>query len=73
MWQRLSTAPAPFDSDLQLGVIEGGDIHALVFPCRRVVSGWINAATQQRVTVNPTHWRVWNESDESLSQSSLRH
>jgi len=68
MWQRISTAP--FDRDLQLGVIEGEDVHALVFPCRRVADGWVSATTGQRVAVSPTHWRNW---DESLSHSSPDH
>jgi hypothetical protein len=31
----------------------------LVFRCRRARSGWINAATGQRIDVDPTHWRQW--------------
>ena len=57
MWQPITTAP--FDRELELAVIERDDIHALIFPCRRAPQGWINAATGQRVTVNPSHWRAW--------------
>lgn len=58
-WQTIATAP--FDRDLQLAVIDGSGIHALVFPCRRVLRGWINARTSEPVTVWPTHWREWGD------------
>jgi hypothetical protein len=58
MWQ--STATAPFDRDLELAVIDtAGEVHALVFPCRRAPHGWVNLATGSRVHVFPTHWREW--------------
>jgi hypothetical protein len=57
-WHPISTAP--FDRDLQLSVIEGGEVYPLVFPCRRTESGWVNAATRKLVFVNPTHWREWS-------------
>ena len=58
MWQ--STATAPFDRDLELAVIDtAGEVHALVFPCRRVIFGWVNSQTGLRVYVRPTHWRDW--------------
>jgi hypothetical protein len=59
MWQEISTAP--FDRDLELAVIDGDGPHALVFPCRRILSGWMNAETRERLDVRPTHWRVWND------------
>jgi hypothetical protein len=58
-WQAISTAP--FDRDLQLAVIDARGIHALVFPCRRVLHGWVNAGTQETVLVRPTHWREWDD------------
>jgi hypothetical protein len=61
MWHQISTAP--FDRDLQLSVIEGDDVHALVFPCRRSSKGWINSNTKEIVHLRPTHWREWNEPD----------
>ena len=57
-WQSISTAP--FDRDLQLAVINVGGIHALVFPCRRVLHGWIKTGTNELVVVRPTHWREWD-------------
>jgi hypothetical protein len=60
MWQPISTAP--FDHDLQLAVLDEEGPHALVFPCRRILGGWVNAETRARVDIRPTHWRDWQES-----------
>ena len=57
-WRPVTTAP--FDQDLELAVLERGDAHALVFPCRRAEDGWTNAQSGRRVEVNPTHWREWS-------------
>jgi hypothetical protein len=57
MWQPISTAP--FASDLELAVIDGDGPHALVFPCRRILNGWMNSETKERLDVRPTHWRDW--------------
>lgn len=51
---------APYDRDLELAVIDYDGVHALVFPCRRVLHGWINADTRTSVEVRPTHWRDWH-------------
>jgi hypothetical protein len=60
MWQPVTTAP--FEEELELAVIDAqGAAHVLVFPCRRTIGGWINAATQKRVEIEPTHWRHWEE------------
>jgi hypothetical protein len=58
-WQPIDSAP--FGQDLQLGVIEGGEAHSLVFPCRRTNDGWLNGRTNRPVPVRPTHWRPWVE------------
>jgi hypothetical protein len=60
MWQPVSIAP--FDRDLELAVIDGAGPHALVFPCRRLLRGWIKAETGERIEVRPTHWRPWGQS-----------
>jgi hypothetical protein len=57
MWQHVSTAP--FDRDLELAVIDNDGLHALVFPCRRIPSGWMKVETRERLDVRPTHWREW--------------
>jgi hypothetical protein len=59
MWQEISTAPP--DRNVALAVIDNDGPHALVFPCRRIVSGWMNAQTKERLDVRPTHWREWQE------------
>lgn len=56
-WQPISAAP--FDRELELAVLDGRQAHALVFPCRRILGGWIKAATKARLDVSPTHWREW--------------
>ena len=47
-WQPISTAP--FDRDLELAVINYGGVHALVFPCRRILTGWVKSGTQEQVS-----------------------
>jgi hypothetical protein len=61
VWQPISNAP--FDRDLELAVLDREGPHALVFACRRILSGWINAETKQRIDVRPTHWRDWGEKE----------
>lgn len=52
-------ATAPFDCDLELAVIDASGEHALVFPCRRVLNGWVDGTTGKPIAVRPTHWRKW--------------
>jgi hypothetical protein len=59
MWQPIETAP--YDRELELAVIDAGRPHALVFPCRRILGGWMTALTEHRIEVRPTHWRPWQE------------
>jgi len=61
MWQPIATAP--FDRDLELAVIIGTEPHALVFPCRRVLRGWIKSETKEAIELRPTHWRQWHASN----------
>ena len=56
-WQPIEAAP--FNRDLELAVIDTDGPQALIFPCRRVVSGWLKSETKDRVDVHPTHWRDW--------------
>jgi hypothetical protein len=56
-WVRVSIAPS--DVDLEVCVINKQGIHALVFPCRKDGTDWVNAATKKRVDIAPTHWRKW--------------
>jgi hypothetical protein len=66
-WQRI--ASAPFDRELQLAVIDYRGTHALIFPCRRILDGWVKADTKERIDVQPTHWREWKESLSVFSRS----
>jgi hypothetical protein len=63
-WQPIRTAP--FDRDLELAVVDAEGVHALVFPCRRVLHGWVKAKTYSPVNVHPTHWREWDDSVSSI-------
>lgn len=56
-WEPIATAP--YDRDLELAVVEQRRVHPLIFACRRTTAGWIKASTRERVTVSPTHWRLW--------------
>jgi GAF domain-containing protein len=56
-WQPISSAP--FNRDLELAVINYDGIRTLVFPCRRILGGWIKSETKARTNVRPTHWRDW--------------
>jgi hypothetical protein len=57
MWKPASNVP--FDRDIELAVINGMGTHALAFPCRRILHGWVNAETKEKIEVRPTHWREW--------------
>ena len=67
-WQPITSAP--FDRDLELAVIEAGEVSALVFPCRRVLRGWVKSVTKAPVNVHPTHWRDWQKSVSPLFDRS---
>ena len=62
-WNLINSAP--FDQDLELAVIDYDGAHALVFPCRRILNGWVNAETKElMVGFLPTHWREWQVSED---------
>jgi hypothetical protein len=67
MWHAITETPDA-DSDLRLAVINSGEVHALVFPCRRNHAGWVDAESGRLVEVLPTHWQYW--SDDPLLQRS---
>jgi hypothetical protein len=55
-------AAAPYDRDLRLAVLDtDGAAHALVFPCRRILGGWVKSQSKERLSINPTHWQEWSE------------
>jgi len=59
MWLPISTAP--FDRDLELAVIDESGVHTTIFPCRRVLGGWIKVGMNRWVDLRPTHWREWTK------------
>jgi hypothetical protein len=59
MWHPKSTAP--FDCDLELAIIDESGVHAVTFPCRRILGGWIKAESKRWLNFCPTHWRKWTE------------
>ena len=69
MWEPASTAP--FGRDLELAVIDSAGTHPLIFPCRRLAYGWMNARTKQRVDLDPTHWREWKGEPQSSSAGGV--
>lgn len=57
-WFKIETAP--FEHDIEMCVMEFDGPHAVAFPCRRVLGGWVKASTRAPVRVYPTHWREWS-------------
>jgi hypothetical protein len=71
MWHAIKDpSEAPSDRDLRLAVISNGEVHALVFPCRKANDGWINVRSGRTVEVWPTHWQDWNDDPQA---GSTRH
>lgn len=56
-WQ--SVALAPFDRSIELAVVCGATPHAVAFPCRRILHGWLGTDSNESIDVQPTHWREW--------------
>jgi hypothetical protein len=50
MWHVISTAP--FDRDLELALVDANGVHAIFFPCRRVLGGWIKAKMKTPIKVS---------------------
>ena len=58
----LPVSIAPFDVDLEVCVMDyDGIVHALVFPCRKNKTEWVDASTKRHIDIQPTHWRKWTE------------
>ena len=69
MWETVTSAP--FLGDLELAVLDEQGQHALVFPCRRTLRGWVNAQTGVRIDVRPTHWRPWQPEASPLASDPV--
>ena len=68
MWYAIkSLFEVPSDRDLRLAVITDGDVHALVFPCRRAGETWVDARSGRIVEVYPTHWQDWSDEPDPFS------
>ncbi|PXA97511.1 hypothetical protein DMC47_13210 [Nostoc sp. 3335mG] len=60
----MDIASAPFDRDLELAVMDREGVHSLIFPCRRILGGWMSTVTKDRLAdLEPTHWRDWRYPD----------
>ena len=57
----LPVSIAPSDTDLEVGVMDKRDVHALMFPVRKSGTDWVDASTKKRVDIQPTHWRKWSD------------
>lgn len=68
-WQTITTAP--FDQALELAIIGIEGVHALAFPCRRVLRGWLNAETDEALSLRPTLWREWSEASSPVGRLFL--
>ena len=54
---------APSDADLEVCVLDYDEIvHALVSPCRKNKTEWVDASTKRHIDIQPTHWRKCTES-----------
>jgi hypothetical protein len=58
-WVPVSIAPSGID--LEVGVMDRGSVHALVFPVRKSGTDWVDASTKMRIDIQPTHWRKWTD------------
>jgi hypothetical protein len=58
-WQPISRAP--IDRDLELAIINRHGPLVLLFPCRRVLGGFIDATNGRRIDIDPSHWREWKK------------
>jgi hypothetical protein len=61
MAEWLLIATAPFGTEIEVAVIDGCGIHVLVVPVRQTEAGWLNAESNARVDIRPTHWRAWRQ------------
>lgn len=62
MWQQVNNVTdVPADRDLRLAVIDRGEVHELVFPCRRVGYVWVASNSRKPVLIYPSHWQEWHD------------
>jgi hypothetical protein len=68
MWY--SIVSAPFGLDLQLATINDEGERVFDLPCRRSVTGWIDARWLTPIAFQPTHWRRWKSRPINDSQEA---
>jgi hypothetical protein len=65
-WLPISIAPP--DGELEVCVIDyDGIVHALVYPCHKSGTEWVDASNKKHIDFQPTHWRKWTELTERRS------
>jgi hypothetical protein len=55
VWKPIDSAPPGRDVELQVADKFGS--YTLMFPCRLTDAGWVNATSEGRLEVEPSHWR----------------
>lgn len=56
----LPASIAPSEGELELCVLDyDGIVHALMFPCHKDGTEWVDASSRKHVDIQPTHWRRW--------------
>jgi hypothetical protein len=57
-WHPISTAP--YNQELELRIVQVGEIAPLEFPCLQTNAGqWINVDLGSGINISPVEWRVW--------------
>ena len=59
--------PLSAEVDLELSIYDEGEYHALVFPYRRDGSGWRDVSANRNMSLQPTHWRLWDRRQVSFT------
>ncbi len=59
-WLPVSIGPP--DTDLEVCIVGfDGNVHALMYPCLRNGTEWVDASNKKQIHIQPTHWRKWTE------------
>jgi hypothetical protein len=68
MWHVITkVSEVPPGRDLRLAVINDDGVHALVFPCRKSPTGWVDARSGRIVEVYPSHWQDWEDDPQAVA------
>ena len=59
-WLPVSIGPP--DANLEVCIVGfDGNVHALMYPCLRNGTDWVDATNNKQIQIQPTHWRKWTE------------